>query len=361
MDRIRSFITKYCPLSLRDWIIFSISMAAGSLVCIFLQRITTTDTHVPIIFVLVVLVTALMTNGYFYGILASLTSVFAVNWAFTYPYMKLDFSVIGYPLTFITMLGVSIAASMLTTGMKEIEKFRRENEREKMRANLLRSVSHDLRTPLTAIDGSITAVLERKDMDEESKRELLENARNDAEWLCKMVENLLSVTKISGSATLHKTEELIEDVVGESLVNFRKNHPDLIIDVGLPDEPVFAPMDAMLIEQVIRNLMDNAVIHGKTTTRISVGMADNGDHVSVTISDNGLGIEPSILPHLFDGSLEPGKDSGDSSRFMGIGLAVCRTIVVAHGGDLTAYNNENGGASFSFSLPKGESAIDCQG
>lgn len=347
-------------MSVKDWLIYFSAMTFGAAVCIFLKRITTTDTHVPIIFVLVVLVTALLTNGYFFGVLASLTSVFAVNWAFTYPYMKLDFSLIGYPLTFVTMLAVSIAASMLATGTKQAEKLKREREAEKMRANLLRSVSHDLRTPLTAIGGSISAVLDNEDMDEMTKRKLLLNAQQDAEWLYRMVENLLSVTKISGSAQLHKVDELVEEVIEEAVVNFRKNNQDVDVEVSYPENPVFAPMDAMLIEQVIRNLLDNSVTHGETTDFIKIEMKELGESVKISVSDNGRGIRQNILPHLFDGSLEPGGDTTDSNRFMGIGLAVCRTIVKAHGGEISAENGKNGGAVFSFTIPKGENGNDGQ-
>lgn len=361
MKRLKEYLIEYCPMSVKDWLICLSAMTFGAVVCILLKRITTTDTHVPIIFVLMVLVTALLTNGYFYGILASLASVFAVNWAFTFPYMKVDFSLIGYPLTFFTMLAVSIAASMLATGTKQAEKLKREREAEKMRANLLRSVSHDLRTPLTAIGGSISAVLENEHMDGDTKRKLLENARQDAEWLYRMVENLLSVTQISGSAQLHKVDELVEEVIGEAVVNFRKKNPDIAVEVSLSEDPVFVPMDAMLIEQVIRNLLDNAVIHGETTDHIRITIREYDGFVRISIRDNGKGIRQNILPHLFDGTLEPGGELTDNNRFMGIGLAVCRTIVKAHGGDIFAENEKSGGAVFSFTLPKGENRDDGQG
>ena len=113
-------------MSLKDWLIFIFAMAFGSSICIMLCQVTSSDTHVPIVFVLVVLLAALLTEGFFYGILASVLSVIAVNWAFTYPYLKLDFTVYGYPLTFVTMLAVSITASALVSGFKEKEKLKRD-------------------------------------------------------------------------------------------------------------------------------------------------------------------------------------------------------------------------------------------
>ena len=148
-----NFLKKYMPLSWKGWLIFLCAMVGGATVCAFLSQITTSDVHVPMIFVLVVLVISLLTDGYFYGILAAVVSVFAVNWAFTFPYMKLDFSIYGYPLTFITLLAVGVAASTLMSTTKAWERLRQESEMEKMRANLLRSISHDLRTPLTSING----------------------------------------------------------------------------------------------------------------------------------------------------------------------------------------------------------------
>ena len=182
MEGFRKKIRLLFPLSWKGWLVFALAMAAGSAVCTLLQTVSTSDVHVPMIFVLMVLIVSMLTDGYFYGSLAAVASVCAVNWAFTYPYMKLDFSAYGYPLTFITMLAVGIASSALATRLKEQQKLRLEAEREKTRANLLRSVSHDLRTPLTSISGSVSAVLEDNgSMTEAEKRELLSNARDDAQ------------------------------------------------------------------------------------------------------------------------------------------------------------------------------------
>ena len=349
-------IREYFPLSWKGWIVFTLGMAGGSAVCSLLQRVSTSDVHVPMIFVLMVLIISMLTDGYFYGILAAVASVFAVNWAFTYPYMKLDFSVYGYPLTFITMLAVGIASSALATRLKEHQKLRLEAEREKTRANLLRSVSHDLRTPLTAINGSVSAVLEDNGtMTEEEKRELLENARKDALWLHSMVENLLSITRISGASEIVKKDEILEEVLSEAVINFKKRNPGIQVEISVPEDVLFIPMDAMLIEQVVLNMMANSVAHGKTTDRITITASDQGDCVAVTIADNGRGISPRILNHLFDGSLQfEGIRGEDSNRFMGIGLAVCKTIIEAHGGTVSACNRPEGGADFRFTHRKSE-------
>lgn len=354
-------------MSWRDWLSFLIIMGLSSTVCSLLKNVTTSDTHVPLIFVMAVLLVALTTDGYFYGLLASLASVVMVNYAFTYPYYKLDFSVYGYPLTFFTMFSVSLVVSALVTRVKNQEKIRIESEKEKIRANLLRGISHDLRTPLTTISGSLTAVIDGGDeLSRDESLELLRGARDDTEWLHRMVENLLSVTRIGEGSVgnLHKESELLEEVLGEAVANFKKRGSDVAVTVSVPEDPLFAPMDAMLIEQVLLNLMDNAVTHGKTTTQIHINACRQPNAAVISVQDNGTGIDLSTFDHLFDGSLQltSGRDV-DSTRGMGIGLSVCKAIIEAHGGTVAASNVPEGGARITFTLPtdEDENSDDYQG
>ena len=349
----------YFRLYPRGWLIFLLPLGAASAICALLQRITSSDVHVPMIFVLAVLIVSLATDGYFYGVLAAVLSVVGVNYAFTYPYMKLDFSVYGYPLTFMTMLAVGFACSTLASYLRVQEQHRVQAERERVRTNLLRTVSHDLRTPLTSISGSITTVLEEGDaLKPEARRELLLGARRDADYLCRMVENLLSVTRIgAGTDGLLKQEELLEEVLGEAVQRFRKRHEDVPVSVSVPEEALLLPMDAMLIEQVLMNLMDNAVTHAVMLSQIRVEAKRNGDTVEISVRDDGRGIPAQLLEHLFDGSLAlSGGSRADDTRYMGIGLSVCRSIVEAHGGVICAENAPEGGAVFRFTLPLGGNA-----
>ncbi len=346
----------YLRLYPTGWLIFLLTLGAASLICALLQRITSSDVHVPMIFVLAVLIVSLSTDGYFYGILAAIVSVIGVNYAFTYPYMKLDFSIYGYPLTFMTMLAVGFASSTLASRLRIQEQLRIETEREHMRANLLRALSHDLRTPLTSISGSITTVLDEGEaLSPTMKQELLIGAKHDAEWLYRMVENLLSVTRISGeNSSLIKSDELLEEVLSEAVQRFRKRPDAVPISVAVPDRAELLPMDAMLIEQVLMNLMDNAVTHGGTVTQIWIEATVADSFVTISVRDNGKGIPKALLPHLFDGSLPlSGGSRSDGSRFMGIGLSVCKTIVEAHGGRIWAENAPDGGAVIRFTLPTG--------
>ena len=363
LQNLRQKLKIYAPLSLKGWLVYLVAMLIASLVCIMLQHVSNSDVHVPIIFVLVVLVVSLLTEGYFYGILAALTSVIAVNYAFTAPYMQIDFSPYGYPLTFMTMLAVGVVISTLMTRVQKQEKLRLENEREKLRANLLRGMSHDLRTPLTGISGSISAVLDNEEyLTREQQRELLEGAKEDADWLCRMVENLLSVTRITDDAVgaLHTQEEALEEVIGAAVLSFRKRHPDIVVEVSVPDSVLMVPIDPVLIQQVMQNLLDNAVFHGKTTTRIRVRASAENGKALVSVEDNGTGIDRSRLNHLFDGALPFSglQQNADQTRSLGIGLSACRTIIQAHGGTITAHNLPEGGACFSFTLPLGGSSVE---
>ena len=344
-------------LSSKDNLTTLTVIAISTALCGLLSPFSESDLHVPLIFVLTVLVVSRLTEGYFYGIITSIVAVIGVNYVFTYPYFAFNFTISGYPLTFLSMLAVSIITSTLTSQIKQQEKLRIETEKEKLRANLLRAISHDLRTPLTSIVGATSAILENEDsLSGNQKRELLQDVRNDALWLIRMVENLLSITRMGGEASIHKTPEALEELIGEVAIKFRKNYPDIIINVSVPNELVFVPMDIILIEQVLMNFMENAVIHGKTTTKIDLSASVNEDTAIFAVDNDGKNIDSMILPHLFDGYYSSAGETGDvgSRRNMGIGLSVCTSIVKAHGGYISAENKADGGVCFSFALPLGD-------
>ena len=345
-------LSDYFVFNWQSTLSFILIMCAASAVCLFLQKMTTSDVHVPMIFVLAVLLIALTTDGYVYGILGAVASVFAVNWAFTYPYMKLDFSIYGYPLTFLTMLAVGMIVSTLVSRLRLQEKIKLESEKERMRANLLRSISHDLRTPLTSISGTLGMVLEEGDsLDKQQTSELLTDAKDNADWLYRMVENLLSITRMSGIGEIKKNNEVPEEVIGEAISKFSKSHPEIKINVKLPEDFFFVPMDAMLVEQLLLNLMDNAAVHGKTTDEIDISVERIDNYVQISVADNGQGLDSELSRHLFDGSLQlSGKNASDKNKFMGIGLMVCKTIAEAHGGSISAESIPGSGAKFSFTL-----------
>ena len=223
-------------------------------------------------------------------------------------------------------------------------------ERERM----IRDLSHDIRTPLTSIVGNTAAILENEDsFSPEQKRRLLEDVNEDAQWLIRMVENLLSITRMSGGqAKIEKDCEAAEEIVGVSVSKFTKRFPAIKVSIEVPDEVLMVPMDATLIRQVIMNLLENAAIHGGNVTQIRVCLSREGTNACFSVSDNGVGIPKERLSTIFNGGLSGvSHNNFDMKKNMGIGLSVCYTIVKAHGGTMTAENLDSGGACFRFYLP----------
>ena len=345
----------------KKWnIIINIAITFGilgfvTLFCFLLQPFSDSDTHVPLLFVLAVFFVSRLTEGYVYGILASMIAVAGVNYVFTYPYFEINFAITGYPLTFVAMLAVACSVSAMTTRIKKQEQIRLEADKEKMRGNLLRAVSHDIRTPLTSIICAASAIIDTHDsLTEEKRMDFVKDIRSEAQWLIRIVENLLSVTRMGGeNARIDKREELIEEIIGSAVLKFKKRFPDVEVSVDLPQELFLVPMDGILIEQVLVNLLENSVLHGKVTTKINIAVVEQEDRVQVFVEDDGLGIRENILPKIFGGNLQPREgEESDSKRSMGIGLSVCMSIVRAHKGNMKAENRKEGGARMMFWLPK---------
>ncbi|MDR1796834.1 MAG: DUF4118 domain-containing protein [Clostridiales Family XIII bacterium] len=345
----------FFSFNLKDTLITVAVIAAASAICALLREASGSDIYVPLIFVLGVLMVSRLTSGYFYGILTSVLAVFGVNYAFTYPYFALNFSIAGYPVTFATMFVVSVITSALTSQIKQQERLRAEAEREKLYANFLRSVSHDLRTPLTAIAGGDAAILENEgSLPPGQRRALLQDVKENSEWLVGMVENVLSVTRMQGEARLRKTPEALEEVVGGAARKFRVRFPGTELRVTIPGSLVFVPMDATLVEQVLLNLMENAVVHGKTLTYVALTAFVEGGRAEFRVENDGVHIDPVLLKRFQAGKLfvhDEKRPSMDGKRNMGIGLSVCASIIRAHGGAITAENLESGGVAFRFWLP----------
>ena len=334
--------------------IFCALFGSAVLLCILLHMASSSEGFAYSIFILTVLLISRFTTGYLFGTLAAVLSVVGTNYIFTYPYWAVNFTLSGYPLTFLTMLVVSLVTCTMTTKIKRQEDLRIEAAREKMRANLLRSVSHDIRTPLTSIIGSTSAMIENPDLPEEDRLLLLTDVRDDAQWLIRVVENLLSITRMGDTTTrLVKNPEPAEEILGAVTAKFRKRYPDVRIRVSVPEDLLFVPMDAVLISQVLSNLLENAVVHGGGhTTEIRLSVRREGPEAVFAVEDNGDGIEHKVLPHLFDGTLAAaaGDTENGGKRNMGLGLSVCQAIIHAHSGSIEAHNLMEG-AEFVFRLP----------
>lgn len=238
--------------------------------------------------------------------------------------------------------------------IKERIQSREEANQERYRGNLLRAISHDLRTPLAGIMGTSEMLMDMTDEDD-TRYALAEGIYKDADWLHALVENILSLTRLQdGRLTLHKEREPVEEVIGAAVAAIGKRASEREIAVHIPDELLMVPMDAKLIGQVLTNLLDNAVKHTRQGEEISVTvLQDPSQKLAVfTVADRGTGIAVQDLPNIFQMFYTTKGKGPDAKRGIGLGLAICDSIVTAHGGTIRAQNQETGkGAVFTFTLP----------
>ena len=364
VERISRTHTFHAHFSLL-FTIWAMALATG-ISSIYHHVNPTGSANVALIYILTIIMISYHTDKYRYGIISGIVSVFFINYLFTYPFGQFSFAVSGYPFTFMVMYFISILTSATTFRMKdqarkinEAEKFLAEAEKEKLRANLLRAVSHDLRTPLTSMIGASSSYLENEAaLPPKEKRELVSEIYEDANWLLHMVENLLSVTRITdgGASVLKKTPEAAEEVLFDAVSTSRKRYPDLQIKTVIPDEFVTAPMDPLLIKQVLLNLIENAYFHARSTKPLECTLSSTEDAIKFCIRDYGTGIAPDRLSGIFDAvpsAPSSAASTVDTRKGMGIGLSICKAIVNAHNGEITARNLTEG-AEFCFTIPKEE-------
>lgn len=227
---------------------------------------------------------------------------------------------------------------------------------EQLRANMLRAISHDLRTPLTAISGNASNLLSNgADFDEDTRRQLYSDIYDDSLWLINVVENLLSVTRIEdGRMALRPSAELVEEIVTEALNHVGRGRTDHVITFICKDEWLMARADARLIVQVVVNIVDNALKYTPSGSHIDITAAREDDKVAVTIADDGPGVPPEVGERVFEMFFSGSNRAADSRRSLGLGLALCRSIITAHGGIISLSQNQPHGAVFRFTLPAEE-------
>lgn len=226
-------------------------------------------------------------------------------------------------------------------------------KKEQFRSDLLKSISHDLRTPLTSIYGNADVLLnDSGNLKDDRKIVLYKNIYDDSLWLINLVENLLSITCIEdGNVKLRIEPEVIEDVIDESLSHVSKNKDNHKIKVNISDDFLMADMDARLIVQVLINLINNAIKYTEDDSIISINAYQIEDYVYIEVCDNGSGIEDKDKDKIFEKFYTVNHSIVDSKKSMGLGLALCKSIVEAHGGVISVKDNHPTGAIFTFSLP----------
>lgn len=364
------------PALPRDIMVTSLLLFAAFWSSSILIGHTGGENNSALVFVLAVAIISLLTTGYRYGIIASITGTFAINIYFMYPYAEFSMSQTGYPVAMLSMLAISCVVCTLTARVKQqaAEAVRREkntkalyelNEklnaekaeiqlqsaREVIRGNILRAVSHDLRTPLTSISGAASVLISSPEVSPKNIS-MLTDIKNDADALIAMVENLLSVTRIQdGTMPLRKKDEMLEEVAGEALLTTKRRFPDFRIELDLSDDILYLPMDSILIKQVMVNLLENAIRHSGDRENIRLHLFRQDNWAIVEVRDRGKGLSSEICQAIQSGRPLNRDLSGDSTRGMGIGLSACQSIIQAHDGFFAAGNNPEGGAVFRFGLP----------
>ncbi|SDK92095.1 sensor histidine kinase [Natronincola ferrireducens] len=253
--------------------------------------------------------------------------------------------------TVVTQMGLSLDREFI---YNERENIRIAMEREKMHSNLLRAISHDLRTPLTGIVGASGVILENLDqLDKCNIEKLVSGINEEAIWLNSLVENILNMTRISeGKLIIQKNYEVVDDVVYEAIRHINNLAKTRNIVVSVPDEIVTLLIDGKLIVQVLINLLDNAIKHTEDNCSIFVHVYTEGDMVIFEVADNGDGIDESIRNSLFNSFVTISSNIIDDKRGIGLGLAICKAIVEAHGGSISVGKAVEGGALFTFKLPQ---------
>lgn len=281
---------------------------------------------------------------------------------------ELVLAVVGIPLAegMLTSFEESLMSAILNECVLALEKERMEEQKneaalavrqEKLRADLLRTISHDLRTPLTSISGNAGILLSGSEkISPEQKDKLCQDIYDDAIWLTNLMENLLSVTRIeNGAMKLNMQLELVEEVVAEAMKHLNRKREEHVMTTDLSDDLLMAWMDPRLIIQVLINLVDNAIKYTPKGSHITVKSYAKDSQVILEVLDDGPGIQnkEKLFQMFYTGS----HPVADSRRGMGLGLALCKSIVEAHGGNLTVADNPPHGAVFRFTLKGKEEEI----
>ena len=280
------------------------------------------------------------------------------------------YGVIGIPLQKETLdtFEYSILLSVINECALAMENAKNALEKEKnaviakneqLRADLLRAISHDLRTPLCSISGNADMLLGNSDrLDEATKHQIYSDIYDDSEWLIGVVENLLSVTRLNDGRLKFKfSDQLLDEVIAESLRHISRKHDDYKI-VSDCEELVLARMDVRLIIQVLVNLIDNAIKYTPPGSVICIQGTKTDGKAQISVKDNGPGIPEEMKPHIFQMFYTGKTTVADSHRSLGLGLALCHSIIEAHDGTLILTDHDPHGCNFTFTLPLSEVTLN---
>jgi K+-sensing histidine kinase KdpD len=330
------------------------------LLAVVFDRLRLRQENTLMVFLTGILVIVVETGSYLCGFVTSVLCVGVFNYFFVEPYYTFYISDINNVISLAIFFIVSIFAGMIASRLQQqiyltsqLEKTKAEIEKEKTRSMLLRSISHDLRSPLTGIAGSSSFLAENYDtIPREDAVALLEDMEKDATSLIRMVENLLNMTRIQdGRLVIRKKQEVLDDLISDAVSRAVKKGSMHKV-VLTPDSGILlVPVDGQLITQVFVNLLDNAVKYtpGGTTITVRTVLSEDEGSAVITVSDNGPGISAGGIDHIFENYAN--RTNSDRGRGLGLGLPICRTIMEAHGGTISVHNAPEGGAVFTLTLP----------
>lgn len=248
---------------------------------------------------------------------------------------------------------IALAMDRLRAAYRQM-KAHEEAVQERYRGNLLRAISHDLRTPLSGIIGTSEMLMDMTGADDPCHT-MAEGIHKDADWLHSLVENILNLTRLQdGKLTICKEPEAVEEIIGGAVAHIAKRYPQREITVEVPTELLLVPMDARLVQQVLVNLLDNGVKHTRDSEEITVSVRtdETGKFAEFKVEDRGEGIPKKDAEEIFQAFYTSRGKMPDAQRGVGLGLTICEAIVNAHGGTISARNRTDGsGAVFTFKLP----------
>ena len=367
----------------RDCIVLFTALCSAYYASTILLQHTGVENNSALVFTLAVAVVSILTDGYLYGVAGSIVGAFFTNYYFMAPYAEFSLSRVGYPVATLSMLTISIMVCALTSRVKQqkAEAERREqstkrlyelneklnqeknaieiqSEHERIRGNILRAVSHDLRTPLTTISGSASVLMSTPEISNQNAQ-MVQDIKSEADSLIVMVENLLSVTRIQdGHLPLTKREEMLEEVAGDAVLTIHRRFPECRVEMDPGEDILYLPMEPLLIKQVIINLLENALRHSGSSEAVILRLYRREDWAVTEICDRGRGLSQEVIRAVREERPIRRDLSGDSTRGMGIGLSVCGSIIKAHNGFFEAENGKDGGAVFRFGLPICEECME---
>jgi len=304
-------------------------------------------TNIVMFYLLAVMIAAIWW-GQGPAIVTSIFSVFAFDFFLVPPYLTLSVADLQYIFTFIAFLVVGIVVSTLASKTREQVI---QRQKEKLQTALLSSISHDLRTPLSSVTGSLSALLDNDaGLDDATRKELLENAFAESDHLNRLVGNLLDMTRMEAGALKIKRKACeLRDVLGVTLEQLKEKIGDRNIRIDIPKDFPEVSMDFLFMMKVFFNLIDNALKYSPADTPIDIKATAFKDKVRIEIKDRGIGIPKEDLMRVFEKFYRVSRPQQIMGT--GLGLSICKGIVEAHGGEICAQNNPDRGATFIISIP----------